>query len=358
MNVPRKNDFAPTFPQTGPLSALARGAAIALGSFTLLNLLGDLKTPGFDANAWWINLSFLPHTFQIILLATSGTLLLAHGVRPFTSRTGRIFLRGIILLLAVIAAGNAGKFWSLASAGQIAPGFKIPFSAFLCAALLFLLLSTRTRAAAAQAPPKSLRTISLILLAIFLCAILFPVAQMICFGKTDYRRPADVIVIFGARAYADGRLSPALEDRVRTGCDLYRAGLAPYILMTGGPADGDMHEVDAMRARAIQLGVPSEAILLDREGLNTDASVKDTAPVFIARNMHRILAVSHFYHLPRIKMTYQRAAAQNAIAQQPTFAIYTVPAEEPYPLRALPRYMLREILALWAYYLRPLTNTP
>jgi len=58
----------------------------------------------------------------------------------------------------------------------------------------------------------------------------------------------------------------------------------------------------------------------------------------------RILVVSHFYHLPRIKMTYQRHHRE----------VYTVPARETYTLTARPKFILREIAALWVYYLRPI----
>ena len=39
---------------------ISRGIAAFLGGFTLLNLLGDLFAPGFDANIWWIDFSPLP----------------------------------------------------------------------------------------------------------------------------------------------------------------------------------------------------------------------------------------------------------------------------------------------------------
>ncbi len=54
--------------------------------------------------------------------------------------------------------------------------------------------------------------------------------------------------------------------------------------------------------------------------------------------------MSHFYHLPRIKMAMGRRG----------LPVYTVPAEEPRTLAKLPWFMLREVAALWIYYLRPL----
>ncbi len=38
----------------------ARGMALSLGTFTVLNALGEGVSPGFDANEWWIDLRALP----------------------------------------------------------------------------------------------------------------------------------------------------------------------------------------------------------------------------------------------------------------------------------------------------------
>src|SRR5262249_53745089 len=147
---------------------------------------------------------------------------------------------------------------------------------------------------------------------------LFPVGQMVCFGKTDYRRPADAAVVLGARVYADGRPSDALADRVRTACQLYRDGLVRKLIFSGGPGDGAIPEAESMRRMAAQLGVKPEDILIDSAGVNTQATVRNSESVFAQVHASRILVVSHFYHLPRIKLAYQREGLE----------VYTVPAKE------------------------------
>jgi vancomycin permeability regulator SanA len=174
-------------------------------------------------------------------------------------------------------------------------------------------------------------------------ALAFPLGQMFCFGKTDYARRADAAVVFGARAYADGRCSTALADRVRTGVGLYKRGMVRMLVFSGGPGDGDVTEPQAMRRLAMLLGVPDEAILLDEHGLNTRATVANTTPMLQRMGVRRVLAVSHYYHLPRIKMAYRRADAE----------VYTVPANEQYVLTQMPYMLAREIAAFWVYYLRP-----
>jgi uncharacterized SAM-binding protein YcdF (DUF218 family) len=91
----------------------------------------------------------------------------------------------------------------------------------------------------------------------------------------------------------------------------------------------------------MRLGVPSDAIILDPGGHNTDASVANTARIFDDNGMRRILAVSQFYHLPRIKLAYARAGVD----------VWTVPART----ILVPRtwaIVAREIPAFWLYYLR------
>jgi vancomycin permeability regulator SanA len=167
---------------------------------------------------------------------------------------------------------------------------------------------------------------------------------MFCFGKTDYRRPADVTVVLGARVYADGRPSDALADRVRTACKLYNDGLTHKLLFSGGPGDGTVHETESMKRMAMRLGVKPDDILIDKGGINTEATVRNTKAIFGKSHPARILVVSHFYHLPRIKLAYQREGVE----------VYTVPAKESYVLRQMPFNMAREVAALWVYYLRPL----
>ena len=58
----------------------------------------------------------------------------------------------------------------------------------------------------------------------------------------------------------------------------------------------------------------------------------------------RVLVVSHFYHLPRIKIRFGEEARE----------VLTVPVRE--PLSGTPRFMLREIAALWKYYLDALVK--
>ena len=127
-------------------------------------------------------------------------------------------------------------------------------------------------------PPQGrLRQVIALAVAAGAWTLVFPLAQMLFFGTTDYRRPADVAVIFGARVYATGRPSPLLADRIRTGVELYQSGLVPLLVMSGGDGTDGFNEARVMRDVAVAAGVDPSAILVDPAGNSTEATVADVA---------------------------------------------------------------------------------
>lgn len=323
--------------------SVARTIAGFLGVFSLLNVLGNLRAPRFDATIWWLDLRWLPTPCDLALAAGLGVALLGFALRPHMSDKRRLATVILIALAVGIAVANAATFYALLLRGAIGGKVPIPISLLITAMLAIVLAAARRR----SAKPVRLRVPATLATLAFLLAAA-PLLQMLCFGTTDYRRPADAVVVFGARVYADGRPSDALADRMRTACELVTNGWAEYLIVSGGPGDGPVHETDTMRRLAIEHGVRADRIITDRAGINTSATVANTVPLFNSLRARRVLAVSHGYHLPRIKLAYQRQGRE----------VYTVPARETYVLRALPYFLAREAVAQWAYYLQPLACRP
>ncbi len=282
------------------LVPVSRGLALFLGGFSLLNVLGDFRTPGFDANLWWIDFRPLSPTLSRAFLVLAAALMLWYALRPSASAARRRSTIVAITLLLTMTVWNAIHFYLLLAAHDFSTDCPIPFSALVSVSLLLVLLGMKDQGETAS------RSRALMTVAVLLCIIAFPLAQIYCFGRTDYRRPADAIVVFGARAFRNGRCSRALRDRVRTGCQLYLDGLARTVIFSGGPGDGAVTEPEAMRRYAIRLGVSDKDILLDPKGLDTEATARNTCGLFAQHGIKRVMVVSHFYHLPRIKMTYRR----------------------------------------------------
>lgn len=319
--------------------AVCRGVSLFLGAFCLLNVGGELLRPGFDANMFWIDLSPLPAELARGFLALAGLLMLQFAIVPSSNRLVQFVLRATVLVLLGTALWNTWVFFELLNRGLIRSEFPVPFSLQVVAALLAILAGV-VHPGATQ--PLARGGIPTIYVTFAVCSVAFPIAQMYCFGKTDYRQPADWIVVFGCRVYHDGSPSPALEQRVLTAVELYQQGLAPAIVMSGGPGDGATDEPSAMRRLAVEQGVPEAAIFVDGAGLNTSATLRNLHARLENSEERRVLAVSDFFHLPRIKLSSRRQGLK----------VRTVPAGTGrFP--GMWAQLARETAALWLYYLRP-----
>lgn len=108
--------------------------------------------------------------------------------------------------------------------------------------------------------------------------------------------PRRVAIVFGARVWADGRLSPILADRVVTAVELYRRGTVEKLLMTGDNHQADYNEPAAMLDYAVSLGVPAADIMLDYAGLRTYDSCYRARHIF---GVTDAILVTQAYHLDR-----------------------------------------------------------
>jgi len=117
----------------------------------------------------------------------------------------------------------------------------------------------------------------------------------------DEARPADVIVVLGAAEYR-GRPSPVLKARLDHALDVYRRGLAPRILTTGG-AGGDpiFTESEVGRSYLSKHGVPVEAIIIEPEGETTAESATSAAEIMRRMDLTSCIVVSDGYHIYRAK---------------------------------------------------------
>lgn len=103
-------------------------------------------------------------------------------------------------------------------------------------------------------------------------------------------------VVFGAGLWGDGSPTPVLRDRVSTAAQLYFAGKVQKLLMSGGQPSGRYNEPEAMRAYALSLGVPDEAIILDYAGDRTYDTCFRARHIF---GLKQAVLVTQQFHLPR-----------------------------------------------------------
>jgi uncharacterized SAM-binding protein YcdF (DUF218 family) len=328
---------------------LARSAALFLGGYIALGLADSLRDRSFDPALWLVDLRFLPWALAETLLAVTAATLLAFAWRPAASGPRRHLTTAVCAALAAVAAANGAVFYVVWAQGRISPDWPVPLSFVIAAVFVALVVASRAArpapAGAGRPRGAAVRGAAVRGVAILACAVCwaaaFPLAQQFFFGTTDYARPAQAAVVPGAEVYADGRPSIALKGRVLTAVDLYKRGLVRTLVFSGG-RNGAVSQVTAMRTLALQQGVPASAILCDERGLNTAATVRDTVPLLRAHGLRQVIAVSDFYHLPRIKLAFSSAGID----------VLTVPARGGAWIKQTPFLIVRDDAGFWVYLLR------
>lgn len=106
----------------------------------------------------------------------------------------------------------------------------------------------------------------------------------------------DCILVLGCGVWDDGRPSHMLEDRLKRGLELYQAGAAPKLLMTGDHGREEYDEVNVMKTIAVDAGVDPSDIFMDHAGFSTYESMYRAKEVF---QVEKILIVTQEYHLYR-----------------------------------------------------------
>jgi uncharacterized SAM-binding protein YcdF (DUF218 family) len=129
--------------------------------------------------------------------------------------------------------------------------------------------------------------------------------------------PADAIVVFGAAEY-DGRPSPVFRARLDHANDLFRRGLAPVVVTTGGAAaDPKYSEGGVGHDYLMRKGVPEVALIAETQASDTAESSARVAVIMRTNHMRNCIAVSDAYHMFRIRKLLEYQGVQVLLAPRP-----------------------------------------
>ena len=135
----------------------------------------------------------------------------------------------------------------------------------------------------------------------FAIAVAFVSIEVARQARVDEARSADVILVLGAAEYR-GRPSPVLRARLDHALGLYKRGMAPHILTTGGAGGDPVYtEGGVGQLYLVTRGVPSEAIIVEREGESTVYSIAAAAEIMRRMELKSCIVVSDRYHIFRVK---------------------------------------------------------
>lgn len=204
---------------------------------------------------------------------------------------------------------------------------------------------------------------ALALLILFAAAV-YTVAlvTVLVVSQQDQRRQVDAIVVLGAAQY-NGRPSPVFRARLDHAYRLYRDGLAPRIVVTGGVGRGDTtSEALVGRHYLVGQGAGPNDVIPQPQGRSTQASVTAVTEWLESERLDRVILVSDPFHMFRLRLEARRMGLE----------AYTSPTESS-PISDNPvlelRYLAAEALKVpvaWARaslspltsHLSPLTSHP
>lgn len=174
---------------------------------------------------------------------------------------------------------------------------------------------------------------------------------------------AQAIVVLGGNT-ANGRSNwfepydrQSVVLRTDTAAELYAAGRAPLIVVSGAALDGGVSEATMMAAALERGGVPGQAIIQEDHSLTTRQNALYTAQVLRARRIDRFLLVTSALHMPRAMASFQKldlhpvaapSPPQIVVPDTPDFAFWLP------DLRTLhaSRSIVKEYLGLLVYWAR------
>ena len=137
-------------------------------------------------------------------------------------------------------------------------------------------------------------------------AWLASLAAVVAAARRDTATTADAIVVMGAAQY-DGRPSPVFRARLDHAALLFRRGLAPELIVTGGTGTGDtVSEAVVGRRYLLAAGLPDAAVEAESAGRTSAPSVRAAAERVRRRGGGTVIFVSDGFHLLRLGFLARR----------------------------------------------------
>lgn len=145
------------------------------------------------------------------------------------------------------------------------------------------------------------KIIIILSLFVMLLSTLLNIYMVQCSKKNIVRRyeysgeSVDCVIVLGASAKT-GKPSLMLQDRLDLAYEVYTAGYAKKILVSGDHMHDGYDEANVMKAYLVSLDVPEEDIFMDHAGIDTYTTMKRAKEVFLVNSC---IISTQEYHLYR-----------------------------------------------------------
>jgi uncharacterized SAM-binding protein YcdF (DUF218 family) len=187
---------------------------------------------------------------------------------------------------------------------------------------------------------RPLFRLALVALLAAMLALIAGIGVIDQYGMVDRAQAADVIIVLGSRVQPDGGPAPALARRAAHAAALYRQGLAPAVMCSGGVTAGTpLSEAASACGYAVALGVPPEATFLEEMATSTEENARYSAVEMRRHGWRTAILASDGFHLYRAVKLFEHAGV----------TVYPSPAQATAgPMAPVERWLraAREVLAL------------
>ncbi len=139
----------------------------------------------------------------------------------------------------------------------------------------------------------------------------------------------DAIIVLGYPADRDGNPSPTQLSRVTEAVHEYERGVAPRIIMTGGPTRPNSVEAEVMARTAKAEGIPESAIFVEGQARDTIQNACYSIRMMKSHGWHSAEVVSTPSHLPRAALILGRLPIEFRVHGAPQFTPGSIFSYEP-----------------------------
>jgi uncharacterized SAM-binding protein YcdF (DUF218 family) len=116
--------------------------------------------------------------------------------------------------------------------------------------------------------------------------------------------PADAAVVLAGSVSADGALSDSSLRRAVQGIRLYKKGLVPLLVLSGGGGSRGSREAEIRAELAREMGVPQSAIMLLTNASTTREEAAKAAGLLLSRGTRHVLVVTDPLHMARARVAF------------------------------------------------------
>ena len=132
-------------------------------------------------------------------------------------------------------------------------------------------------------------------------------ALIVADGLTDDIHAADVAIVPGNTVEKDGRPSARLGARLDQTVALYRRGLFPEVIVSGGVGVEGFDEAEVMKRYLVENGVPEGSVHVDGGGTTTHLTARNASRMMRENGWRSALVVSQYFHVPRMRLALKRS---------------------------------------------------